>query len=183
MRKIFNFCGEVFFRVEDDLVRSCGASQRGFFFGGDGGEDSSATDLRHLDKKQPSTACSGVDEDLVAALDRVGRVRKIVGGHALKDGGGGQLEGNAVGDEDEATGGSDGKLGVGSGDEAPGDAITCFDCGDVSRDSDDDARGLLTQRVWELRGVAALAKVGVDEVDAGGLDADESFAGAGDWSE
>ncbi len=38
---------------------------------------------------------------------------------------------------------------------------------------------LLAERVGERGGIAALAEVDVDEVDAGGFDADEGLAGAG----
>ena len=87
-----------------------------------------------------------------------------------------------VGDGDEAVGGGDGELGVGAGDDAPGDAIAGLEGGDVGSDGDDDACGLLAEGVGEFGGVAAFAEVGVDEVDAGGFDADEGFAGAGGWS-
>ena len=75
----------------------------------------------------------------------------------------------------------DGELRVGSGDETPGYAVAWFDGGDVGGDSDDDAGGFLAEGVGEFGGVAAFAEVGVDEVDAGGFDADEGFAGAGGW--
>jgi len=104
-----------------------------------------------------------------------------VGGHALEDRGGSLLGGDALGDGYETGCGSDGKLGVGAGDEAPGYAVAGFEGGDVGGDGDDGACGFLTEGVGEFRGVAAFAEVGVDEVDPGGFDADESFTGAWGW--
>src|SRR5205814_148210 len=98
------FFGEVFFGVEDDLVGTGGAGEGGLFFVGDGGEDAGSEGFGHLDEKQAGAARSGVDEDLVAALDGVGGVEEVVGGHALKDGGGGLLKGDAFGDGDQAVG-------------------------------------------------------------------------------
>ena len=60
-------------------------------------------------------------------------------------------------------------------------SVAGFDVGDVGGDGDDDAGGFLAEGVGEMGGVAAFAEVGVDEVDAGGFDADEGFAGAGGW--
>ena len=94
---------------------------------------------------------------------------------------GGLLEGDAVGDGDEAGGGATANSGVGAGDAAPGDAVAGLEVGDVGGYGDDDACGFLAEGVGEMGGVAAFAEVGVDEVDAGGFDTDEGFAGAGGW--
>ena len=72
-------------------------------------------------------------------------------------------------------------MGVRAGDEAPGYAVAGFEGGDVGGDGDDGAGGFLAEGVGEFGRVAAFAEVGVDEVDAGGFDADESFAGARSW--
>ena len=173
----FDFGGEVFVGVEDDLVGPGGAGESGLFFGGDGGEDAGSASPGHLDEKTAGAAGSGVDEDLVAGLDGIGGVAEVMGGHALKESGRGLLGGDPVGDGDEAVGGGDGKLRVGSGDGAPGDAVSGFDGGDIVGDGDDGACGLLPEGVWKLGGVTAFAEVGVDEVDAGGFDSDERFAG------
>ncbi len=98
------------------------------------------------------------------------------------EGGGGLLRSDALGDGDEASGRSDGKLSVGAGDAAPGDVIAGLEGSDIGRDGDDGACSLLPEGVREMGGVAAFAEVGVDEVDAGGFDANEGFAGAGSWS-
>jgi hypothetical protein len=177
----FDLRGEVLLGVEDDLVCPGGAGEGGFLFGGDCGEDAGAEGLRHLDEEEAGASCACVDEDLVAMLDCVGGVEEIVGGHALEDGGGGLLRGDAFGDGYEAGGWCHGELGVGAGDEAPGYAVAGFEGGDVGCDGDDGAGGLLAEGVGEFCGVAALAEVGVDEVDAGGFDADEGFAWAGGW--
>jgi hypothetical protein len=47
-----------------------------------------------------------VDEDFVAALDWIGGVREIVGGHALEHCSCGLLGADCFGDEDKASGGS-----------------------------------------------------------------------------
>ena len=83
--------GEVFVGVEDDLVGTGGAGEGGFFFGGDGGEDAGSEGFGHLDEEEAGAACSGVDEDFVAALDGVGGVGEVVGGDALGEGCGGLL--------------------------------------------------------------------------------------------
>jgi hypothetical protein len=59
--------------------------------------------------------------------------------------------------------------------------IARLEGGDVWGDGDDGAGGFLAECVGELGGVTAFAEVGVDEVDAGGFDADEGFAGAWGW--
>lgn len=180
--EFFDARGEVFASVEDYFVSSGRACKSSLLFGGDGGEDAGAECLGHLDEEQAGAACTGVDEDLVATLDGIGGVGEVVGGDALSEGGGGLLRSDALGDGDEAGGGGDGKLSVGARDAAPGDVITGFECSDIGRNGDDGAGGLLPEGVREVRGVAAFAEVGVDEVDAGGFDANEGFAEAGSWS-
>jgi hypothetical protein len=91
------------------------------------------------------------------------------------------LEADAFGDGDEAVGGGDGELRVGSRDETPGYAVAGFDGGNVRGNGNDDACGLLPKGVGEFGGVAAFSEVGVDEIDARGFEADEGFAGAGGW--
>jgi hypothetical protein len=179
--EFFDLRGEVFFGVEDDFVGSGGAGERGFFFGGDGGDDASAEGFGHLDEEEAGAASAGVDEDLLATLDWMGGVGEVVCGDSLDEGSGSLLRGDAFGDRDEAVGGGDGELGVGAGNAAPGDVITGLEGHDVRGDGDDGAGGFLAEGVRKIGGIAAFAEVGVDEVDAGGFDADESFAGAGGW--
>jgi hypothetical protein len=71
-------------------------------------------------------------------------------------------------------------LRVGPGNRAPGDAVADLEVAGFSviTESDDCSCGLLAESVWKRRGVAAFAKVDVNKVDAGGLDADECFVGA-----
>jgi hypothetical protein len=72
-------------------------------------------------------------------------------------------------------------LGVGSRDAAPGYAVTNFEGSGngVFTKCNNDACGFLTKGKGERGGIAALAEVNIDEVDAGGFDADKSFSGAG----
>ena len=179
MDEVSYLCGEVFLGVEDDFVGSGGADEGGLLFGGDSGEDAGAAGFCHLDEEETDASGSGVDEDFVAGLNGVGGVREVVGGHALKDGGRGLLCGDAIGDGDETRSGGDGELGVGAGDGAPRYSVAGLDRRDVSAERDNGACGLLAESVGEMGGVAAFAEVGVDEVDAGGFDADEDFAGTG----
>ncbi len=175
----FYFGGKVFLCVEDDLVGTGVAGERCLLLGRDGGEDAGAERLRHLNKKETGAAGPGVDEDFIARPYGVGGVGEVVGGHALQDGGRSLLGGDALWNRDKAGGRGHCELGVGAGDAAPCDAITCFDDGDVGAEGDDGACGLLTQDVGEVSGIAAFAEVRVDEIDAGGFDADEGFAGTG----
>ncbi len=87
--------------------------------------------------------------------------------------------GEVFGDGDEAVGGGEGEGGVGAGNAAPGYAIADAVFGDIGGELDDGAGGLLPEGVGEGGGIAAFAEVGVDEVDAGGFDADEGLPGAG----
>ena len=75
--------------------------------------------------------------------------------------------------------GGDGELGVGADGGGEGDAVAFLEALDIRAEGGDGAGGLLAEGVGELGGVAAFADVGVDEVDAGGFDADEGLAGAG----
>ena len=108
-------------------------------------------------------------------LDGVAGVSEIVGSHALKDGGCGMLGGDAVRELYEAIDGSDGELGVGAGNAAPGDTVSELEGAgqsvlDGRPERNDRARGLLPEGVGKRGGVAAFAEVGVDEVDARGFD-------------
>ena len=57
--------------------------------------------------------------------------------------------------------------------------VADVDCGDVISNGYNGSCGLLTEGVGQPGGVSALAEVDVDEVDAGGFEANESFVGAG----
>jgi hypothetical protein len=83
---------------------------------------------------------------------------------------------------DEAVDRCHGKLSIGPGHVAPGYAIAYLELGGAAggfAESYDDPCGFLAESVGELGGIAALAEVDVDEVDARGFDADESLAGTG----
>ena len=89
------------------------------------------------------------------------------------------LRGDAGRDCDEAISRGDSELRVGAGNAAPGNVIAGLEGGDVRGDGYDGAGGFLAEGVGELGGVTAFAEVGVNEVDAGGFDADEGFPGPG----
>jgi hypothetical protein len=179
VRDLLDTGDDVLVGVEDDVVGTGFAGKCGLFFGGNGGDDVDAEALRHLDEEQTGAAGASVDEDLVAALGHEGCVQQVVCGHALQDGGGGLLGGDPVRDFDEARGGCGGELGVGAGNAAPGDTVAGAEAGDVRRYGDDGSGGFLPERVGQLGGIAAFSEVGVDEVDAGGLDGDDAVAGGG----
>ena len=170
---------DVFGGVEDDIVGTGGAGQGGFFVGGDGGDDVRAQAFRELDEQEAGAARPRMDEEFVSELGDEGGVQEVVRGHSLKDRGGSLLRGEGVGDLDEAGSGRESERGVGAGDAAPGDAVSGVELGDVRGYGDDGAGGFLAQDVGESCGVAAFAEVGVDEVNAGGFDADEGLARAG----
>jgi hypothetical protein len=172
---------EVFTGVEDDVVGSGLAGECGFLFCRHGGDHVDAETLGDLDEEKTCSAGAGVDKYLVAELGDEGGEEQVVGGHALEERGGSLLGGDIVRNVEQAVCGGYGVGGVGSGDAAPGDAIAGGKVGDVRGDGDDGARGFLTQGVGQFGGVAAFAEVGVNEVDAGGFDGNEGFAGSGGW--
>ena len=183
--EVFDLVGEVGPGVENGVVGAGFAGELGLGFGRDGGEDAGSERFGDLGKEEAGAAGSGVDEDGVAGLDGIGGVGEVVGGHALEEGGGGLLEGHGVGDGDEAIDRGGGEFGVGAGDAPPADTGAGFEAEvggavDGGAEGDDRAGGFLAEGVGEGRGVAAFAEVGVDEINAGGVDAEESFAGAGD---
>src|SRR5580698_6977811 len=170
--------GEVFFGVDDDLIGTGCAGEGGFFLGRNGSDNTRTESFGHLDEEEAGTAGSSMDENFVAALDGVGRMSKVVRGNSLNERACGLLGGDTFGNGDETFGGSDSQLGIGARNAAPGDVIAGFKNGDIWRNGDNCTGGLLAEGIGKFRGVTALTEVGIDEVDAGGFDANESFAGA-----
>src|SRR5215469_12825685 len=187
--QLLDASGEVLAGIEDDFVGSGLSGEFGLLIGGDGGKDAGPEGFGNLSKQETDAAGSSVDEDVVTGTNRIGRVGQVVGGHALKHRGGRLLNGYRGRDSDQAGDRSYGELRVGSGDHAPCDAVAGLEDGLIGAgfgiavaERDDDACGLLAERVWEGCGIAAFAEIDVDEVDSGGFDADECLAGAGAWS-
>jgi len=135
-----------------------------------------AEGLRHLRQKKTDASRTGVDENFIARPDRTGGVGQVVSGHALEHGSGRLLKTDAIGDLYQAVGGSHSQLGIGSGYTAPGNAVAGFYLCDVCPNCHNRTSSLLTKRIGQFSGISALPKVHVDEIDAGRLDADESFA-------
>ncbi len=179
-----NFCSEVFVGVEDDFVGSGFAGELSLFFVRDGSEDTRSEGLGHLGEQETDASGTGVDENLIARVDGIGRVRKVMGGHALKYGGSGLLCSDGFGDGDEGRGGSHCQLGIGSGDVTPDNAVSGFERRGREAwlaESDDGSGCLLTENVGEFGGVTAFTEIDIDEIDSAGFDADKSLAWAGGW--
>src|ERR1700733_4312227 len=105
-----------------------------------------------------------------------------MGGQPLKDGGRSLLSRNALWDGDQGRGRGNGKLGVGSGNVTPDDAVSSFEGGWLGTglaNGDDGSGCLLTEDVGELGGVTAFAEIDVNEVDSAGFDPAECFPRAG----
>jgi hypothetical protein len=79
----------------------------------------------------------------------------------------------------QAVGGYYGELCVCSRDAAPGDLLSGANEGDTIANRFDDAGGLLAESIRQGRGISAFAEIDVDEIDAGGLNADECLTWAG----
>src|SRR6478736_1530357 len=95
---------------------------------------------------------------------------QVVGGHALEHGSGSLLIGHTIGNFDQAVGGDDGVLGVGTQNAGVGDTVARLDGGDVLAEGGDRAGGFLSGNEWQRDFVAAFAVVDVDEVHAYGGD-------------
>ena len=167
---------EVLLGVENHVGGAGFARELGLCLGGDGGDDARADARCDLREQQADTAGAGVHQRGVARLERVGGVSEIMRGHALEHGGGGVLQAQAVGNLDQLRGGNESVLGIAADDAGGGDRIAGFESRDAGTELLHGARGFAARNQGERGLVDALAKVDLDEVDAGGLNADEHLA-------
>jgi hypothetical protein len=72
-------------------------------------------------------------------------------------------------------------LRIGSGNAAPGHSVAYLEAGNVRSQSHYNSGGLLAEGIGKLCRITALTKIGVDKIDAGSFDTDESLAGTGSW--
>ncbi len=108
---------------------------------------------------------------------------EVVRGHALQHGPGGLAGGDAFRNGYEAGQRHDGELGIGAENVRPGDAVADLEAeaggaGLGGTEGGDGSGSLLAGDEGQLDGIAALALVDVDEVDAAGFDAHQRLAGA-----
>ena len=142
--------------------------------------DGCAEHLRHLHQQASGTTGCGMDQALVARLQREGGVREIVGGHALQHRGGGGIEIHAGCRwfTSCATGTT-----VYSAYEPRnmriGDAVAGFEVRDACADGFHRSRAFIAGGERKIGFVKPGAEVDVDEIDAGGGDLDQCLAGAG----
>src|SRR5262249_53581824 len=115
-----------------------------------------------------------------AGRQRIGRCREIVGGHALEEHGGRDIHPDSVGNLDRAGGRDRLYLGVGAERAFVADAISDREVGDTLPESDHGAGGFGAWNEWQRHVVHAAAPIHIDEIDAGGSDANEQLAGTGD---
>jgi hypothetical protein len=174
-----SFGFEIVAGIEDDFVSASMSGNPGFFLGGNGGNDASASVVSHLNQQRADSAGGGVDERGLSSAEGESIVDQIVGGHALQDRGGGLLIGDAVGNWHQAVGGSSGVLGVGAEDAGPGNVIARLYGSDSGADGGNHAGSFLAEDEWQRNFVASLALIGVDEIDAAGGDFDDGLVGLG----
>ena len=97
-------------------------------------------------------------------------------GHALEQGGGGELHTQALWDLDQLSGGNESVFRIAADDAGGRDGIAGFESGDSGTKLFHGARRFAARDHGEGGLVNALPKVDLDEIDAGGLNADENLA-------
>ena len=172
--------GQVVELAVPDHVGGARLARQALLLGAAHGRDDPGTPLRRELREQQADAPGGrVHEHVVPGLDGERRGHEVVRGEALEGERGGDLVGDAVGDQQRLRLPDAHQLGVGAGCRRPGDPVTDGDLADVGADRDDRPGALRAHDVRERHRVDAGPAVGVDEVDPGGGDADEDLVGGG----
>ncbi len=161
-------------------AQPCSRAMRGLLLRAHGADEVGAQRLRPLAGDEAHAAGRRVEEDRLAGLDRVGAPQQVLDREALQHHAGGLLEGDRVGQLHQPLGGMDLHLGVGAqGAGGPGHAVADLQVGDAGADRLDHARAFPADRRGQRQRVQAAAMVGVDVVEADGLEADAGLVGAG----
>ena len=134
---------------------------------------------QHLHQQQAGAAGGRVHERPAAGSRRPDRVHEVVRGHALEHGGGGDLVGDRIGHTHERAGGRDHALGVRARRRRPGDAVAGSQPESVRTHGLDAAGAFQPRDEGKRPRVQTRPEVDVDEVDAGGSDANPRLARAG----
>lgn len=158
------------------------ARRRTLVLGARRADDLGAHGPEHLHEERADAAGRGVHEDPLPGLDLAGLADEGPRGEALEVRRGGLLGGDALGDGNHVLGVDGAVLGVGAGRGGHvHDLLADGDSVDGAATRGHDLAGALAAHAQrELRRlVQARAKVGVDEVDAGVVVADEDLVRAG----
>ena len=126
---LLNLFGKVLLGVENHMVSASTLGELSFFLCGNGGEHIAAQAFNHLSQEKSHSAGSGMNNDSVSLLDRVGGVAEIVGGHSLEDRTSTGFGVYATGPNHQAPGRHNCQLGIGAGSGAVGDFVAHFDFG------------------------------------------------------
>ncbi len=126
--------------------------------------------MGHLHQQISNAAGGGMDESRLAAAERERVVDQVVGGHTLEQGSGGLLVGDAVGNVDQAINENGSVFRIGSLNSGPRNVIAGLHGSDFRTDGRDYAGSLLAKNEGQRNFVAALALIGVDEIDTAGAD-------------
>ena len=170
---------EIGLRVENHVGAARPARERGLFRGGDGPDDRGGPEhLRHLREQQTDPARRRVNQHRVARLDGIGRMRKVVRGHALEHHGRGAEVIEVRWNRHEPRGGHDGIFRVAPADLRPRHAFADARGWHFLADRDNRAGTLVAGDKWQLAGVVAAALIIVDEVNSRRVEAHERLARA-----
>ena len=165
--------------VEDDVVAAVGPRQGGLLLRAHRADDGDAQGLGPLDQDGADPAGGGVGQDGLAGLDGIAAAQQELRRHALQQAGGGQFAGDAGGDLHRPRGRDRGGLGIGAGLAGVGDPVADPEPLHPLADRFHHPGRLLSEHRRELHGIEARALVGVDEVQAHGLVADQDLARLG----
>ena len=80
IREPLGFSYKIQLRIEDHLIGSRFARQRGLFLGARRSDHSRSNIFRHLNQKESNASGSGVNQGRLAFLQGIGIVKQILGG-------------------------------------------------------------------------------------------------------
>ena len=145
-----------------------------------GTDDHAAALLHHLGQQQPDASGRRVHHGDVALAHRVGAGAQVVRGHALQDGGCGDLQVDPVGDRHDALGGQRHLLGVAATRARPGHVIAHGQVGDALTHGGDGAGPFRAGHEGRFGPVVAdaLTLVDVHVVHAGRRHVHDNLAGS-----
>ena len=155
--------------VADDVIGAGAERELGLLAARGGGHDDAAAPLHHLGQQQTDPAGRRVHHGDVAFAHRVGAGDQVVRGHALQDGGGGDLQAHPVRNRDDPVRGQRDLLGVAAARAGPGHVIADRQAGDALPHGRDRTSAFRAGHEGRIGAVVAhsLTLVDVHVVDAG----------------
>jgi hypothetical protein len=166
-------------RVDDDFFRAGFPRQLRLLFVACRADGPRADALCHLAEKQAHAARGRVDDAPLAALQRMGVVRQVVGRHSLQHHGRRELGRDAFRDGHETVRRDEHMCRVRPVHVRPRDALADAHVADSAAHLLDKACSFDAERERHRQLVLAAALVDVDEVHSGSLDADQGLPRAG----